>query len=736
MSKRNTRGGKDKPFFSNNSKSSKPKKHRSPAPKKRGSIKDLVIQAFEETHPRPMNYKQVSAHIGIASKEDAEKIEDILILEEQSGLLKQVSRGKYQLVEVKKSLTGVVDMTSSGSGYIVCEGSSKDVFVNENDMNGAMHGDTVVIALKDRPGRKSKDGKVVEILTRGRDEYVGTLSITDKGFAFLVADFKKMSTDIFIPESSINDAQDGHKVKVKITEWPREGKNPVGEVVKIFGPPGNNDTEMSSILEDRGFSEDFPAAVLEETEKIPLEIPSSEITNRRDMRAVLTFTIDPEDAKDFDDAISFQKLENGNIELGVHIADVSHYVKPGSELDKEAYERATSVYLVDRVVPMLPEKLSNGVCSLRPNEDKLCFSAIFELDADAQVKNEWFGKTIIHSDKRFAYEGAQEVLDGLESEYAEPLFAINKLAYKLRERKFDAGAISFESQEIKFRLDENKKPVGVYVKERKDAHKLIEDFMLLANRRVAEFIGKGAKDSKAKTFIYRSHESPNQEKIETFSQFAAKFGYKIQTSTPNQIQESLNKMMVDIEGTAYQNMLSTMAIRSMSKATYTTTLTSHYGLAFDFYTHFTSPIRRYPDVMVHRLLEHYLDKGKSVQAAEYEKFCKHCTEKEIEASRAERDSIKFKQAEFLSESIGEVFDGTISGLTEWGIFVEITENACEGLVRLRDMGDDHYFLLDDNCVIGQRKKKKFIFGDKVTIRVKAVDLGKRQVDFEFVDKEK
>jgi ribonuclease R len=542
-----------------------------------------------------------------------------------------------------------------------------------------------------------------------------------------------MVHDIFIPLDGLNGAKQGEKAIAKITDWPEDAKNPIGIITRVLGKQGENNTEMNAILAEYGFPLQFPEEVEKEANEISDVISAEEIKKRRDFRNILTFTIDPFDAKDFDDAISFQRLENGNVEVGVHIADVSHYIIPDSALDKEAFNRATSVYLVDRVIPMLPEKLSNGLCSLRPKEDKLCSAAVFELDANANVINQWFGKTIIHSDRRFAYEEAQEIIEGNSKELYEEMKTLNELAYKLRERKFKEGAISFESTEVKFKLDEAGKPTGVYVKERKDAHKLIEDYMLLANRKVAEFIAKKGKGKQKYTFVYRAHDSPKEEALLNFANFAIRFGYKINTKNDKEIARSLNHLMEDVEGKKEQNVLTQLAIRSMAKAIYTTKKSSHYGLAFDYYTHFTSPIRRYPDVMVHRLLEHYLSGGKSVGEEEYEKKSLHSSQMEKKAADAERASIKYKQAEYLENNIGKEYTGLISGVTEWGMYVEIIENKCEGMIRLRDITDDFYVWDEKNyCIIGQRKKKKYQLGDEVKISVKKVDLAKRQIDFTLV----
>jgi ribonuclease R len=552
-------------------------------------------------------------------------------------------------------------------------------------------------------------------------------------FAFLIPDNKKMNHDIFIPLDKLNGAKDKMKAVVKITDWPASSKNPFGTVVAVLGVQGEHETEMNAVLAEYGFPLDFPKEVETESEAISTKITASDIKGRRDMRKVLTFTIDPFDAKDFDDAISFQILPNGNFEIGVHIADVSHYVKPNTALDKEANERGTSVYLVGKVIPMLPEKLSNNLCSLRPKEDKLTFSAIFEMDKNANVLSEWFGRTIIHSDRRFTYEEVWEIIQAKTGDHADEILRLNELAYILRNQRFKNGAINFESAEVKFNLDETGKPIGVYIKERNDAHKLIEDFMLLANRKVAEFIAKKGSKKSPLTFVYRSHDAPKEEVLEGFAKFAARFGYKIQTKNHAEISKSMNSLMSDVEGKKEQNVLTQLAIRSMAKAIYTTKKTSHYGLAFDYYTHFTSPIRRYPDVMAHRLLQHYLDGQKSVDAEVYEKMCLHASQMEKRAADAERLFIKYKQAEYLADQINKEFAGIISGVTEWGIYVEIVENKCEGMVRLRDIDDDFYVLDQANyCIIGQRKRKKYQLGDEVRIKVRKVDLAKKQIDFQLI----
>jgi ribonuclease R len=690
----------------------------------------LITDAFEKSGNKPLNYKQVASKLNLHDEESRELILQILKEEVRKGILSEPERGKFILKELKTFVTGRVDMTADGSAYIVSEGEFEDdIFIAPRKLRNALHGDTVKVYVHEKSKGRKKDGEVVEIIKRAKMDFTGIIKLSER-FAFFIPDDRKMLHDIFIPLDGLKGGKDNEKAIARITEWPEDAKNPIGEIITVLGKQGENNAEMNAILADYGFPLEFPANVEKDANDISEIISKEEIAKRRDFRSILTFTIDPADAKDFDDAISFRTLENGNIEVGVHIADVSHYVDPGSALDKEAFERGTSVYLVDRVIPMLPERLSNGVCSLRPNEDKLCFSAVFELDQEANVIEQWFGKTIIHSDTRFSYEQAQEVIENKEGKHSAEILKLNELAYKLRDRKFKHGAINFESSEVKFNLDENGKPIGVYVKERKDAHKLIEDYMLLANKKVAEFIAKKGKGKHKLTFVYRSHDSPKEDALLSFSQFALKFGYKIDISSGRETARSLNFLMADVEGKKEQNVLTQLAIRSMAKAVYTTKKHSHYGLAFDFYTHFTSPIRRYPDVMVHRLLELYLAGGKSVNEEEYEKMSIHSSQMEKKAADAERASVKYKQAEYLENNIGEEFKGIISGLTEWGMYVEIIENKCEGMVRLRDLNDDFYVLDEKNyCIIGQRKKKKFQLGDEVTIKVKKVDLGKRQIDF-------
>jgi len=707
------------------------------AKKKSSQIKlvltQLISDVLENSNNEALNYKQVSAKLNITDTESRETILEILKEQAQKGVFTEAEKGKFKLKDLKTFITGKVDMTADGAAFIIPDDEfEKDVFVSARKLHNALHGDKVKVYIYAKKSGRKNEGEVVEIIQRLKTDFIGVIKISDR-FAFVSIDDKKMLHNIFVPLTDLAGAKNGQKVQVAITDWPEGAKNPIGKIINILGTQGENDTEMNAILAQYGFPLSFPPEVEKEANDIPEQITEEDLKNRKDFRETVTFTIDPADAKDFDDAISFKKLDNGNYEIGVHIADVSHYVQPKSWLDKEAYSRATSVYLVDRVIPMLPERLSNGVCSLRPHEDKLCFAAVFELDDEANIKNEWFGRTVIHSDRRFSYEEAQEVIENKNGDYAAELLKLNELAYILRDRKFKNGAISFESTEVKFQLDEKGKPVGVYVKERKDAHKLIEDFMLLANKKVAEFIAKKGKGKQKYTFVYRSHDSPNLENLGNFALFAARFGYKINMKSDKDIAKSLNFLMEDVEGKKEQNVLTQLAIRSMAKAVYTTRKTSHYGLAFDHYTHFTSPIRRYPDVMVHRLLAAYLNGERSANEDEYETAASHSSAMEKRAADAERASIKYKQVEYLEENVGKLFMGIISGVTEWGMYVELIENKCEGMIRLKDIADDFYVLDEKNyCIIGQRKKKKYQLGDEVKVKVKKVDLSKRQIDFSLV----
>lgn len=690
----------------------------------------LIVDVFEKSGNKILNYKQVSAKLNLADTDSKVAIADILTEGSHSGLFEQPSKGKFKLRQLRVYITGKVDMTADGSAYIVPEDElENDIYVAPRKLRQALHGDIVKVHVYDRRKGNKREGEVVEILERAKVDFTGTIDISQT-YAFFLADDRKMLHDIFVPLDNLNGAKDGEKVVVTIIEWPKNAKNPIGKVKTILGKKGENDTEMNAILADFGFPLEFPKEVDIAANNMDGTITTEEIAKRRDFRDTLTFTIDPADAKDFDDAISFKVLDNGNYEIGVHIADVSHFVTPDSILDKEAFERGTSVYLVDRVIPMLPERLSNDLCSLRPNEDKLCFSAVFEMDDRARVLDQWFGRTIIHSNRRFSYEEAQEVIETGEGDHADAILKLNELAKILKDERFRHGAISFETEEVKFHLDEKGKPLGVYTRVRKDAHKLIEDFMLLANRKVAEYIGKQGKGKSKLGFIYRFHDVPKPETLTTFSQFAARFGHRLSIKSDKEAAKSINALMTKIEGSKEQNLLTTLAVRSMAKAIYTTKQSSHYGLAFDYYTHFTSPIRRYPDVLVHRLLQYYLDGGSKVNTEHYEKLADHSSQMEKRAAEAERASIKYKQAEYLENQIGVEFTGIVSGVTEWGMYVEIEENKCEGMVRLRDITDDYYTLDEKNyAIIGQRRKKVYQLGDEVQIKVKKVDLEKRQIDF-------
>ncbi|WP_019948754.1 ribonuclease R [Hymenobacter aerophilus] len=632
------------------------------------------------------------------------------------------------------TIVGTVALATDKYAFVISEETENDVRVFTDRLQFAMQGDTVRLRLRgSRDGRPV--GDVVEVLDRKRPEVVGRIQIRDH-VAFVKPDNRKLYFDVYVSHDDLNDAQNGDKVLVHVTEFPEDGsdRSPAGVVVRSFGQAGGNEAEINAIMAEFGLPFEFPAEVEAEAQAMSDTISEEEIARRRDFRDVTTFTIDPADAKDFDDALSIQQLENGHWEIGVHIADVTHYVRLDTALENESRTRATSVYLVDRVIPMLPEHLSNGLCSLRPNEDKLTFSAVFELDENGKLYSTWLGKTIIHSDRRFAYEDAQERIEGLESDYTQEVQLMNRIAKKLCAARFRQGAISFETQEVKFRLDENGKPLGVFVKERKDAHKMIEEFMLLANRKVAEFVFKLKKTKPRLTMVYRVHDSPDPERLQNFALFAKKFGYQLDLKNVQKLSTELNDLSTEVVGRPEQNVLQTLAIRTMAKATYTTDPRGHFGLAFEHYSHFTSPIRRYPDMMAHRLLEHYLEGGKNVDPEPVEEECKHSSEREKLAASAERASIKFKQVEFLQDHIGEQFTGVVSGLTEWGMYVEIAENKCEGMIRISDIPGDYFELDKDNYrLVGQRSKRIIQFGDELQVEVKAVNLLDRTIDFALVD---
>ncbi len=727
------------------------KEFMSKMPKKNGSKdKDFstkIIKILSTNANKAFNYKQIAA---LLEKDDTksrnEIIRDLKLLAASKKII-ETEPGKYLIKAVSQDYyEGKIDMTSRKTAYFVCPEFEEDVFIPTNNLNRSMDGDTVKVYVYNRRKGKRPEGEVIEVLERKKTEFVGVIDI-QKNFAFVSTANPKMYTDIFIAKDKLGDAEQGDVVVVKIEDWPKRADSPFGSVIKVLGKPGENDTEIHAILAEYGLPYDFPIEVEKYAQDLDTSIQASEIANRRDMRDTLTFTIDPKDAKDFDDALSFKKLENGNYEIGIHIADVSYYVKEGTILDQEAYDRGTSVYLVDRVVPMLPEVLSNFACSLRPNEEKYTFSAVFEIDEKAKVVDQWFGRTVTYSDQRFAYEEAQYIIETKDAtipaetsitcesyvvsdEIVAATLKLNELAKILRRKRMADGAISFDKVEVKFTLDEKSEPTGVYFKVSKDANHLIEEFMLLANRKVAEFIGK-----QKKTFVYRIHDEPNEDKLIAMQTVISKFGYKIDLRSKKDISTSLNNLMAEVNGKKEQNLIDTLAIRTMSKAKYSTKNIGHYGLAFDYYSHFTSPIRRYPDVMVHRLLQFYLDGGKSVSEDEYENKCEHSSSMEGLATSAERDSIKYMQVKYMQDHKDEEFLGVISGVTEWGIFVEIVANKCEGMCRIREIKDDYYtFDEKQYALVGATSGSTLQLGDEVWVKVKNADLVKKQLDFTFIRK--
>lgn len=700
-------------------------------------LKNEIQQILDFNLHKSYTVRNIAKALQSNSAETKKIVERILNELLQEGKIEKPSRSTFMSVKEPAYVVGKIDHVNPRMAFLVSDDREEDIIIKAKDLNGAFHQDTVkvVVTKKNKDGRE--EGKVLEILERNKTQFVGRIDKSVR-YAFLIPDSRNIHTDFYIYNDKLGGAQHQDKVIVEVTKWPSgEEKKPEAKVIRILGKAGENEAEIHSIMAEFDLPMEFPEAVLKESETISDQISKEEISKRRDMRDVTTFTIDPADAKDFDDAISYKKLSNGNLEIGVHIADVTHYVQSGTLLEEEAYFRATSVYLVDRTVPMLPERLSNGLCSLRPHEDKLTFSAIFELDMQGKIQKEWFGRTIIHSDRRFTYEEAQAVIEAEIGDHAEELVTLNTIAKKLKAERFRQGAIAFESVEVKFKLDEKGKPLGVIPKVRKDAHKLVEEYMLLANRKVAQFIATQKKGDKNLTFVYRQHDYPDPEKLQTFSMFAKRFGHDLKVEEKT-VSKSLNQLMEEIQGKPEQNVLESLAIRSMAKAKYTTKSSFHFGLAFQYYTHFTSPIRRYPDMMVHRLLQHYLDHGKSAKQEEYESKCLHSSEREKRASDAERASIKYKQVEFMASVEDKAFNGLITGVTDWGIFVEIVETKCEGMVRLVDLTDDYYEFDQKNYrVIGQKNKRMFTLGDKVTVAVKATDIDKRTIDLVFVeDKEK
>lgn len=721
--------------------------------KSRNKISNLtntILGILKKERNKTFNYKQIAAIIGVNDASSRNQIIKKLHQLKAKKEIEETERGKYRAVVSSEYHTGIVDMAQRGSGYVISDDFDDDIYIASNNMNKALHGDKVELYVYKRRKRGKLEGEITQVLNRAKSEYVGVIQI-HKNYAFVVPDSNKMQTDIFVPINKTLQAEDGDKVLVELVDWPEKADSPNGRVLQVLGKPGEHNTEIHSILAEYGLPHEFPKEVEDYANNIDTSITKEEIAKRRDMRKTLTFTIDPKDAKDFDDALSFEKLDNGNYEIGIHIADVSHYLQEGTILDDEAFERATSVYLVDRVVPMLPEVLSNNACSLRPHEEKYTFSAVFEINEKAQIQGQWFGRTVTYSDARFAYEEAQAIIESrsntipkevsltgktyqADQAIADAVLKMDELAKILRAKRMSSGAISFDKVEVKFNLDEHNEPIGVFFKTSKDANKLIEEFMLLANRKVAEFIGKPKPE---RTFVYRIHDEPDDSKLATLQGIVSKFGHKLNFQNRKTTSASLNNLLKQVNGKKEQNLVDTLTIRSMSKAEYSTQNIGHYGLAFDYYSHFTSPIRRYPDVIAHRLLQHYLDKGKSVNQDAFEDKCKHSSNMEYLATKAERDSIKYMQIKFMQDHRDEEFVGVISGVTDWGIYVEIISNKCEGMVRIRDIKDDYYrFDESQYALVGESSKNMYQLGDEVVVKVKSTDLVKRHLDFQLIGKAK
>ncbi len=698
--------------------------------------KDLITAVanfLTQNNEKQFNYKQIAAALNVRGEESRGLLVNVLDKMRDDEMILESSRGRYRVNNRGLLLEGRFERRSNGKNFFVPDDDGNIVNIAERNSLHAMNGDRVRVQLLAKRRRSDTEGAVIEILERAQNRFVGVLDV-QKHFAFLVMDSKYLANDIFIPKEDLNGAKNGDKVVAEIVEWPKKANNPVGKVIDILGLPGQNDTEMHAILAQYDLPYSYPQKVAKLAEKIPETIDQKEIAKREDFRDVFTITIDPKDAKDFDDALSLRKVGPNLWEVGVHIADVTHYVRQDDPIDTEAENRATSIYLVDRTIPMLPERLSNELCSLRPNEEKLCFSAIFHLNEKAEIKKSRVARTVIKSDSRLTYEDAQTVIETGKGDFSAEILQMNQLAKQLRERRFANGAINFDRYEVKFNLDENGKPLGVYFKESKEANHLIEEFMLLANRTVAELIGKVPKGKNARPFVYRVHDVPDPEKLDTFNTFILRFGHKIKaTGTKVEVAKSINSLLDKIQGRPEENLVETIAIRTMSKAAYSTKNVGHYGLAFDYYTHFTSPIRRYPDMMVHRLLERYLEGGKGVDQNTLEEECKHCSQMELVASNAERDSIKYKQVEFMADKIGKVYDGVVSGVTEWGIYVEINENKCEGMIPIRELDDDFYELDEKNYrLVGRRTKREYRLGQALSIQVARANLERRQLDFSLV----
>ena len=712
---------------------SKNKRH---DPTKITRIKGKLHELFSVNDGRVYGYRELIRKFALKDKKSKDYLKSQLFGMESKGKIRRMSDGRYVSTAEAEYIQGEVDHVNPNFAYIVTPEGEEDIWVKTADLKYAIHGDLVNVMLTRPAGNGYRpEGKVINIVSRKRDEFVGRIEVSTK-YSFVVPDNRNIHFDVFVYPEKIGKAKANDKVLVKINKWhDASNRSPLGEVIEVLGQAGENEAEIHSIMAEFGLPFRFPKKIEKAADEIPDLITKEEIKKRRDFREITTFTIDPHDAKDFDDALSIQKVDESKFEIGVHIADVSHYVDVGTPLDQEAIDRATSVYLVDRTIPMLPERLSNGLCSLRPNEEKLTFSAVFEIDTKGKIYKKWFGRTVIKSDRRFTYEEAQERIESKEGDFAEEITILNNIAHEFRRKRFQQGAVNFETVEVKFRLDEDGKPLEVIPKERKDAHKMIEEFMLLANKEVATHIFKWkekGKEDGSKTFVYRVHDDPDPDKLSTFASFAARFGHKVDVN--KNISASLNNLMESIEGKPEQNVLESLAIRSMAKAKYTTDPRGHFGLSFDHYTHFTSPIRRYPDVMVHRLLQHYLEGGKSENQEGFESLCVHSSEREKRAADAERASIKYKQVEFMQSMLGEEFEGIVSGVTEWGIFVEIIQTKCEGMIRLSDLEDDHYDFDEKGYrVVGRRSKKVITLGDKLNVLVAKTDVDRRTIDLELVN---
>ncbi|MBB4044409.1 ribonuclease R [Bacteroides reticulotermitis] len=695
----------------------------------------LLIDFFHAKPKETLSMKYIFSELRLNTHPQKMLCVDILHEMLDDDYISEIEKGKFRVNMYGTELVGTFQRKSNGKNSFVPEEGGDPIFIAERNSAHAMNRDKVKIMFYAKRKNREAEGEVIEILERANDTFVGTLEVA-KSYAFLVTENRTLANDIFIPRDKLKGGKTGDKAIVKVTEWPDKAKNPIGQVIDILGKAGDNTTEMHAILAEFGLPYVYPQAVEKAADKIPAEISAEEIALREDFRQVTTFTIDPKDAKDFDDALSIRPLKDGLWEVGVHIADVTHYVKEGSIIDKEAEKRATSVYLVDRTIPMLPERLCNFICSLRPHEEKLAYSVIFDITEKGEVRNSRVVHTVINSDRRFTYEEAQQIIETKEGDFKEEVLTLDTIAKALREKRFTAGAINFDRYEVKFEIDEKGKPISVYFKESKDANKLVEEFMLLANRTVAEKIGKVPKSQKAKVLPYRIHDLPDPEKLDNLAQFIARFGYKVRTSgTKTDISKSINHLLDDIQGKKEENLIETVSIRAMQKARYSTHNIGHYGLAFEYYTHFTSPIRRFPDMMVHRLTTKYLDGGRSVSETKYEALCDHSSNMEQIAANAERASIKYKQVEYMSERLGQVYDGVISGVTEWGLYVELNENKCEGMVPIRDLDDDYYEFDEKNyCLRGRRKNRVYSLGDAITIRVARANLEKKQLDFALIEK--